>query len=93
MSQTRGYAVLRDLLGYQKINGRYEFSAEDLISRVTGATEERIAACTASPVKGAHGVQRTPSKASMKAALRCLEEVRRFAQWAIERGHHRLAVA
>ena len=31
MSQTRGCLVLRDLLGYQRVNGRYEFAAEDLV--------------------------------------------------------------
>ena len=33
MSQTRGCLVLRDLLGYQRVNGRYEFAAEDLLER------------------------------------------------------------
>ena len=30
MSHTRGCVVLRDLLGYQRVNGRYEFTADDL---------------------------------------------------------------
>ena len=30
MSHTRGCVVLRDLLGYQRVNGRYEFMADDL---------------------------------------------------------------
>ncbi len=93
MSQMRGYVVLRDLLGYQKVNGRYEFAADDLLSRVAAVTEERIAACTASPVKGSEGVKRTPSPASVKAVRRCLEEVRQFAKWAVDHHHRQLTAA
>jgi hypothetical protein len=93
MSQMRGYVVLRDLLGYQKVNGRYEFTAEDLIARVAGVTEERIAACTASPVKGSEGVRRAPSPASVKGVRRCLEEVRQFADWARKHNHRRLTAS
>ena len=35
MSHTRGCVVLRDLLGYQRVNGRYEFAADDLVKRVS----------------------------------------------------------
>jgi len=91
MSRTRGYLVLRDLLGYERVNGRYEFSAEDLVKRLASVTEDRIAACTASPVKSKEGVRRTPSPVSMKAIRRCLDEVRQFAQWAMNNGHPRLA--
>ena len=35
MSHTRGCVVLRDLLGYQRVNGRYEFTADDLVKRVS----------------------------------------------------------
>lgn len=93
MSQTRACVVLRDLLGYQKINGRYEFAADDLLKRVSTVTEDKIAACTASPVKSAQGVQRTPSPVSMKAVYRCLEEVKRFAQWALSHNYRHLAAA
>jgi hypothetical protein len=91
MSHTRGCVVLRDLLGYQRLNGRYEFTPEDLVKRVSSVTEEKIAACTASPVQGAEGLRRTPSPVSMKAVLRCLEEIRQFAAWAINHHHARLA--
>ncbi len=93
MSQTRGYVVLRDLLGYQKTNGRYEFAADDLLARVAGVTEERIAACTASPVKGSAGVRRTPSAASVKAVRRCLEEVKLLAQWALAHKQRQLVAS
>lgn len=93
MSQTRGYVVLRDLLGYQKVNGRYEFTAEDLIGRIGTVTEEKIAACTASPVKSQGGVHRTPSPVSMRAVRRCLEEVKQFAQWAVSHNYQQLAAA
>ena len=65
MSHTRGCVVLRDLLGYQRVNGRYEFTADDLLKRVSSVTEDKIAACTASPVKSAEGVRRTPSPISI----------------------------
>lgn len=91
MSRMRGYLVLRDLLGYERVDGRYEFSAEDLVKRLATVTEDKIAACTASPVKGGEGVRRTPSPSSMKAIRRCLDEVRQFAQWALTNGHPRLA--
>jgi hypothetical protein len=91
MSRMRGYQVMRDLLGYERVNGRYEFSAEDLVKRLGKVTEERIAACTASPVQGHEGVRRSPSPSSMKAIRRCLDEVRLFAQWALNHGHPRLA--
>jgi hypothetical protein len=91
MSRMRGCVVLRDLLGYKWVNGRYEFTAEDVLKRVAAVTEDRIAACTASPVKGAAGVRRTPSPVSMKAVRRCLEEVKQFGLWALSHKHQNLA--
>jgi hypothetical protein len=91
MSRMRGCVVLRDLLGYKWANGCYEFTAEDLLKRVASVTEDRIAACTASPVKGAEGVRRTPSLVSMKAVRRCLEEVKQFGLWALNHNHQKLA--
>jgi hypothetical protein len=91
MSNTRGCLVLRDLLGYQSVNGRYEFTADDLVQRVTKVTEDKIAACTASPVKSSEGVRRTPSPISMKAIRRCLEEVKQFGLWAMNHNYRRLA--
>jgi hypothetical protein len=91
MSCTRGCVVLRDLLGYQRVNGRYEFMADDLVKRVSSVTEDKIAACTASPVKSSEGVRRTPSPISMKAVRRCLEEVKQFGLWALNHNHRKLA--
>ena len=91
MSTTRGCLVLRDLLGYQRVNGRYEFAADDLLKRVSAVTDDKIAACTASPVNLPEGVRRTPSPISMKAIRRCLEEVRQFGAWALTHNHLRLA--
>jgi hypothetical protein len=93
MSHTRGCLVLRDLLGYQRVNGRYEFSAEDLVKRVASVTEDNIAACTASPVKVSEDVRRTPSPISMKAIRRCLDEVKQFGLWALSHNHRKLAAA
>jgi hypothetical protein len=91
MSHTRGCLVLRDLLGYQRVNGRYEFSADDLVNRVQSVTDDKIAACTASPVKDLEGLRRTPSPISMKAIRRCLEEIKQFGDWALTHNHRRLA--
>jgi len=93
MSHTRGCVVLRDLLGYQRVDGRYEFTPDDLLQRVNAVTEDRIAACTASPVKGNDGVRRTPSPVSMRAVRRCLEEVKQFGLWALNHNYQRLAAA
>jgi hypothetical protein len=90
MSRMRGCVVLRDLLGYQGNNGRYEFTADDLLKRVSAVTEDKIAACTASPVKGAEGVRRTPSPISMKAVRRCLDEVKQFGLWALNHNYRKL---
>lgn len=91
MSHTRGCVVLRDLLGYQKVGGRYEFSADDLVHRVQEVTDDKIAACASSPVKGTEGVKRAPSPVSMKAIRRCLDEVRQFGHWALTHNHRKLA--
>ena len=91
MSHTRGFVVLRVCLGYQRVNGRYEFTANDLVKRVSSVTEDRIAACTASPVKSSEGLRRTPSPISMKAVRRCLEEVKQFGLWALNHNHRKLA--
>lgn len=94
MSRTRGTVVLRDLLCYQPVNGRYEFTADDLLKRVAAVTETRLAACTASPVREARsaaGVQRLPSPVSTSAVRRCLEEISQFANWALKHNYHRLA--
>jgi hypothetical protein len=91
MSQTRGCLVLRDLLGYQKVNGRYEFAAEDLVKRASAVTEDKIATCTASPVKVQEEVRRTPSLISMKAVRRCLDELQQFGLWAKTHNYQKLA--
>lgn len=94
MSRTRGTVVLRDLLHYQPSNGRYEFTAEDLLQRLETVTEPAIAACTASPVRetrSASTVRRLPSPISTGAVRRCLDEVRQFARWALDHDYHRLA--
>jgi hypothetical protein len=91
MTHTRGYLVLRDLLGYQKVNGRYEFAADDLLSRVSSVTEDNIAACTASPVKGPEGVRRTPSPVGIRAIRRSLDEIKQFGLWALTHNYRKLA--
>lgn len=91
MSQLRGCVVLRDLLGYQRVNARYEFGTDDLVKRLSAVTEEKIAACTSSPVKVAQEVRRTPSAASVKATRRCVEELKQLGAWAKANKHQKLA--
>lgn len=94
MSRTRGTVVLRDLLRYKPVEGHYEFTAEDVLQRLEDVTDDRIAACTASPVHEAHthkGVQQVASPVSGRAVRRCLDEIRQFATWAIKHDYHRLA--
>ena len=82
-------AALRTLADF----GNFD-AADDLLKRVSAATEDRIAACTASPVRDRQaptGVRRTPSPVSMKAVYRCLEEIGLFAEWAINHNYRRLA--
>lgn len=94
MSKTRGFVVLRDLLGYQPASGRYEFTADDLLKRLDAVTEQRITACTSSPVqekKAKARVELQSSLVSARAVRRCLDELREFAEWAVEHKHKRLA--
>ena len=84
---------MRDLLGYHPVNGRFEFAASDILERVSSVTEDKIAACTASPVLGPEGVRPTPSPSSMKAVKRCLEEIKQFALWANKHNYQGLAAA
>ena len=87
----RGSIVMRDLLGYQPANGRFEFAAGDLLQRVSAVSEEKIAACSAGPMAGPEGVRRRPSAITMKSFQRCLEEIRQFAIWATRNNHEFLA--
>lgn len=91
MSFSRGIVVMRDILGYRSANGRYEFAADDLLQRVSAVSEERIAACSASPLAGPEGVRRTPSAVTMKSFRRCLDEIRQFALWATQHNYQALA--
>lgn len=93
VAYTRGCVIMRDLLGYAAVDGRYEFAAEDLLKRVNSVTEEHIAACTASPVKAVDGVRRMPSTISMKSIRRCLDEIKDFALWAAKHNYRTLAAA
>jgi hypothetical protein len=96
MSRNRGCMVLRDLLGYEQVDGRYEFAADDLLKRVETVTEDKIAACTAAPLREARAsgsVKRQPSAIGIRSIHRCLEEVRLFAQWALRHNYRNLAAA
>jgi hypothetical protein len=87
----RGAIVLRDLLGYQPANGRYEFAAQDLLKRASAVTEDRIAAATTGPLKTPEGVRRTPSAVTIRSLHRCLDEIKLFAAWAAKHNYQKLA--
>jgi hypothetical protein len=89
MSATAGQVVLRDLLGIQPKNGRYEFSAADVLQRMDKVTEDRITRSSNSPLRDAkspRGVNLVSSPFVVKRVHRCLGELRQLAQWA--KSHH-----
>jgi hypothetical protein len=91
MSHARACVVLSELLGYQRVNGRYEFTADDLVKRVSSVTEGRITAYLTSPVKSSERLRRTPSPIRMKRVHGCLEEIKQFGLWALNHNHCKLA--
>jgi hypothetical protein len=91
MSHFRGCVVLTELLGYQRVNGRYEFTADDLVQRASSVTENRITSYLTSPVKGSEKVRRTPRPVRMRRVHGCLEEVKQFGLWALNNNHRKLA--
>jgi hypothetical protein len=50
MASNSGRLVLSSVLGYQPANGVYKFTADDLLRRVDGVTEERIESQSTAPV-------------------------------------------
>lgn len=93
ITQARGCVVLRDLLGYRQVDGKYIFASEDILKRASSITEDQIAARVASPVKVGKEVKRVPSPVTVQAINRCLEEIKRFAQWAVSHNYRQLAAA
>jgi hypothetical protein len=83
--------VLTELLGYQCVNGRYEFTADDLLKRASSVTENRITTYLTSPVKASEKVRRTPRTVRMRRVHGCLEEVKQFGLWALNNNHRKLA--
>jgi hypothetical protein len=57
MSHFRGCVVLTELLGFQRVNGRYEFSADDLVKRASSVTENRITTYLVSAKEQSLGAQ------------------------------------
>jgi hypothetical protein len=89
----RAQVVLRDLLGYRPVEGRFVFESSDLLNRVSSVTNEQIAATVSSPVKVGRDLRRDPSPAGVRAINRCLEEIRSFAQWAASHNYSQLSAA
>jgi hypothetical protein len=85
MSANAGRIVLRDLLGIQPKNGRYEFATAEALQRLDSVTEDRITRCSSSPLrdpKSPRGVNLVASPFAVKRVHRCLGELRRLVQWA-----------
>ncbi len=91
VSHFRGCVVLGELLGYQRVKGRYEFTADDLVQRVSSVSEGRIAAYVTSPVKSTASLRRMPSRIRMERVHNCLNEVKQFGLWALNHNYRRLA--
>jgi hypothetical protein len=93
LSETAACIVLRDILGYQHVNGRFEFRAEDLLKRVSSVTDETIRNRSAAPMKdlkSTKGVVSRPSPATAKTIRRGLDELRQLASWAMNHNCYHL---
>lgn len=93
MSLSAGCLVLRDLLGYRQNHGSYEFTADDVLQRLEALTESQVVKCSTRTVRDPSAPGRlrvTQSAATAQRIQRCLEEVRRFAQWAKSHRYMRL---
>ena len=96
MSANAGRIVLRDLLGIQPKNGRYEFNAADALQRMDKITEERITRSSNSPLRDAkspRGVNLVSSPFVVKRVHRCLGELRRLAQWAKTHNYEKICAS
>ncbi|HOW64344.1 MAG TPA: hypothetical protein P5186_14785 [Candidatus Paceibacterota bacterium] len=93
IAYSRGCVVLHDLLGYQPVDGQFSFASEDVLKRASSVTQEQIAACVSSPVKVADQIRRIPSPTSVRALNRVLEEIKRFAEWAVSHNYRKLVAA
>jgi hypothetical protein len=95
MSNSAACLILRDLLGYQPRNGQFEFAPEDLLQRVAAVTQAQIDALSIRPLKDkrANTMLRAPSIYTMKRIQRCLEELKRYGEWALRHDHHQLMAA
>jgi hypothetical protein len=96
MSANAGRIVLRDLLGIQPKDGRYEFSAADALQRMETVTEERITRTSSSPLRDAkspRGVNLVSSPFVVRRVHRCLGELRQLAQWAAEHNYEKICAS
>ena len=97
MAANSGRLVLSNVLGYQPANGRYEFTADDLLQRVDSVTEDRIASQSRAPVcdreeAQPRQVKPTTSAVTIHRIRRCLLELRALAEWARAREYQRIEV-
>jgi hypothetical protein len=87
MGTNAGGLVLRDLLGLQPRNGRYQFTADDLLERLDSVTEQQISARCAAPCRGIgepvpRRIPPTRSVVTTRRIHRCMSELRELACWA-----------
>lgn len=95
MSISAGRTVLRDLLGFQPAQGRYEFTAAELLTRVLKVTEEGVRGCSAAPVKdpkAPKSVRRLSSALTVQRIRRCLAELEQYARWVLDQKYRTIQV-
>ncbi len=95
MSVSAGRVVLRDLLGFRVEQGRYEFTASELLTRVLTVEEAAVRGCSAAPVKdpaAPRAVRRMASALTVERIRRCLRELEEFARWVLDQKCLRIQV-
>lgn len=96
MSKTVGCYVLRDLLGCERNEGRYELKTREVLEKVNKISEAQIQEICTAPVadkKSAARVNRVPSLFRTKSIQRCLNELSLLAQWAARHNYDTLVAA
>lgn len=98
MAGNSGRLVLRDVLEFEPVAGRYQFTADDLLARVNGVSEERIRQRSTAPLcrkedRAPREIRPTPSVMTLRRIRRCLSELRAFGEWARQHNYQRIEAA
>ena len=96
MSKTVGCYVLRDLLGCERNEGRYELKTQEVLDKVNKISEAQIQDICKAPVadtKSPARVRQVPSIFRTKSIQRCLNELSQLAHWAARHNYDTLVAA